>query len=97
MAERDLTHVVVVANAHHHEVLAGRGLLRRRGFFPAELRDPLVGLGGAAIVDGDLVAALGLEMPGHRIAHHAEAEKSHFRHRFLLVRIGPINILRLRR
>ena len=95
-AERDLAHVVVVADAHHHEVLTGRGLLRRRGLLAAELRDPLVGLGGVAVVDGDLVAALGLEMPGHRIAHHAEAQKRHFRHRSCQcpVRFGPINILR---
>ena len=101
VAERHLAHVVVVADAHHHEVLAGRGLLRRRGFFAAVLRDPFVGLGGGAVVDGDLVAALVLEMPGHRIAHHAEAEKCHLRHRFLqscaLCRVGPINILRARR
>ena len=100
VAERDLAHVVVVADAHHHEVLAGRGLLRRRGFLAAVLRDPFVGLGGGAIVDGDLVAALVLEMPGHRIAHHAEAEKCHFRHRFLQLSryvALPINILRSRR
>ena len=57
------------------------GLLRRRGFLAAVLRDPFVGLGGVAVVNGDLVAALVLEMPGHRIAHHAETEKCHFRHR----------------
>ena len=71
VAERDLTHVVVVADAHHHEVLAGGGLLRRRGLLAAELRHPLVGLRGAAVVDGDIVAALGLEVTGHRIAHDA--------------------------
>ena len=31
LAERDLAHVVVVADAHHHEFLALGGLLRRRG------------------------------------------------------------------
>ena len=54
------------------------------GALAAELADPLLGLGGGAVVDGDVVAALVLEMPGHRVAHDAEAEKRHFRHRLLL-------------
>ena len=48
---------------------------------PPNCCDPLLGLGGGAVVDRDLVAALGLEMPGHRIAHDAETEKRHLRHR----------------
>ena len=44
----------------------------------AELLDPLLGLGGGAVVDGDLVPALVLEMPGHRVAHHAKPRKATF-------------------
>src|SRR5262249_45075484 len=58
--------------------------LRRGGTAPAILRHPLLGLGRGAVVDGDLVAALVLEVPCHGIAHHAETEKSHLRHRLLL-------------
>src|SRR3954453_1076587 len=82
--ERDLAQVVVVAHAAHDEVLAfGRGLGGRRAA-PAELPDPFLGLGRGAVIDGDVVAALVLEMPRHGIAHDAETEKSHLRHRFLL-------------
>ncbi len=70
-AKRHLAHVVVVADAHHHDVLSGGGLLRSRGLLAAELGDPLVGLRGVAVVDDDVVAALGFEVTGHGIAHDA--------------------------
>src|SRR5262249_34621570 len=81
---RDLAHVVVVADAHHDEVLPGGGLLRGGGGAPAILLRPLLGLGGGAVVDGELVPALVLEMSGHGIAHDAQAEKRHLRHFVLL-------------
>ncbi len=84
VAEHDLAQIVVVADAGHDEILALGGLLRRRrGFAAAILRDPFFGLGGGAVVDRDLVAALVLEMPCHRVAHHAEPDKRHLRHCFL--------------
>ena len=49
---------------------------------PPMLGDPFLGLGGGAVVDGDVVAALVLEVAGHRIAHHAktdECDRCHFR------------------
>jgi len=56
---------------------AAAGLSGRRRQPAAMLGDPLLGLGRGAVIDGDVVAALVLEVPGHRIAHHAEAEKRH--------------------
>src|SRR5215468_7829131 len=79
-SERDLAHIIVVADASHDEILPfGSSSWGRRGT-PAELRDPLLGLGGGAIVHGDVMPALGLEMTGHRIAHHAEPEKRNLCH-----------------
>src|ERR1051326_933746 len=83
-AEHHLAQVVVVADAGHDEVLARCGFLRRPGAPAAMLRDPFLGLGGGTVVDGDIVAALGLEMAGHRITHHAETEKRDLRHPVLL-------------
>jgi hypothetical protein len=52
-----------------------RGLARRGGG-GRRIRHPGLGLGGGAVVDGDLVAGAG-QMAGHGIAHHAQAEKGH--------------------
>ena len=79
-AERDLTQVVVIADAAHHEILALGGLFRCRGAVAAKLGDPFLGFGAGAVVDGDLVAAFGLQMPRHRIAHDTETQKRHLRH-----------------
>ena len=84
LAQRNGAHVIVVADAHHHEVLAFRGFAWRLGGAAAVFGNPLFGLGEGAVVDGDVVPAFLLEMPGHRVAHHAETEKRHFRHRPLL-------------
>jgi hypothetical protein len=70
-AESHFAQVVIVADAAHDEILAlGRGFGRGSGF-AAELRHPFLGLGGGAVIDGHLVSALGLEMPGHGVAHDA--------------------------
>src|SRR5258708_4064188 len=78
--ERDLAQVMVVADAGHDEILTLRRCPWCRRRTPAELRHPLLGLGGGAIVDRDVVAALDLEVTGHRIAHHAEPEKRNLCH-----------------
>ena len=83
LAEHDFAQVIVVADAGHDEVLAGRGGLRRRRALAAILGDPFVGLGAGAVVDRDVVAALVFQMSGHRVAHHAQADKRHLRHGFL--------------
>ena len=71
---RHLADVVVVADAHHHELgtldRLGRG--GRRAV--AVLGNPLERLGGGAVVDGDLVAGR-RKVAGHRPAHHTETEK----------------------
>ena len=82
LAEHDLAEIVVVADAGHDEVLALGRRLRRRRAAAAMLGHPLFRLGGGAVVDRDLVAAFRLEMPRHRVAHHAEPDKRHLRHRF---------------
>ena len=77
-AEHHLAHVVVVADAGHDEVLAFGGGLRRRRGFAAILRDPFVGLCGGAVDRPYLVAGLGLEVPGHRVAHDARPTNATF-------------------
>ena len=57
-AERDLAQVVVVADAAEHEVGVLGGVRRRRRGLAAVLLDPGLGLGGVAVVDGEVVAAL---------------------------------------
>ena len=51
---------------------------RRRGERAAMLGDPFLGLGGGAVVDGDVVAALVLQVAGHRIAHDAKPRNATF-------------------
>ena len=63
LAERDFAQVVVVADAAHDEILALGCFLRRRGGLAAELRGPFLGLGGGAVVDRHVVAALVLRWP----------------------------------
>ena len=75
------------------------GLLRRRGVLAAVLRDPLVGLGGVAVVDGDLVAALVLEVAGHRDSPSRRDPETPPSPSFppkaaVVARDGPINNLR---
>ena len=83
LAEHHFAQIVVVADAGHDEILALGRLFRGRRAFAAVLRDPFFGLGGGAVVDRDLVAAFGLEMPRHRVAHHAEPDECDLCHRFL--------------
>ncbi len=87
--ERDLAQVMVVADAGHDEILTLGGGPRCRRRTPAELRHPLLGLGGGAIVDRDVVPALDLEVSGHRITHHAEPEKRNLCHEDPPYRISP--------
>src|SRR6478752_1214145 len=78
--ERDFAQVVVVADAAHDEVLAlGRRLGRRRAA-PAVLAHPFFCLRGGAVVDGQVMATLVLEVACHGVAHDAKTEKSCFRH-----------------
>src|SRR4029453_12639900 len=83
-AKRHLAQIVIVANAAHDEVLAlGRGFGCRCAA-PAVLCNPFLRLGRGAVVDGDVVATLVLEMPCHGVPNDAETEKSHLRHPVLL-------------
>src|ERR1700722_10924326 len=83
---------MVVADAGHDEILALGRLFRRRRAFAAVLGHPFFRLGGGTVVDGDLVPAFRLEMPGHRVAHHAEAyecDLCHFVSSMIPVGHGP--------
>ena len=76
----DLAHVVIVADAHHHELGAlGRLGGRRRGPMPVQ-RHPGQRFLRRAVVDGDVVAGRG-EVTGHRRPHHAEPNESNRTHR----------------
>ena len=74
------TKVIVVANAGEDDVGALRGLGGGGGGAAAMLADPFLGLLGGAVVDGDVVAALVLQMASHGIAHHAKSQKRNRRH-----------------
>ncbi len=47
---------------------------------PPYVGDPLLGLGGGAVVDGHVVAAAFGEVPGHRIPHDPKADEGDFCH-----------------
>jgi len=81
LAERHLAQVVVVADAAHHEILAnGCGLGSRR---PCRRTAPPTSQPWRrAVIDRHVMPAFCLEMPGHGVAHDAQAQKSHLRHRY---------------
>ncbi len=81
VAGGDLAQIAVVAHAAEYEIRVPRGLLRRRRHLPAELGNPGLRLAGCAIIDGEIVPALGADMPGHGIAHDAQPNKRNFAHR----------------
>src|SRR5690606_28133906 len=82
LAERHSAQIVIVADTGEDEILILGGLGRcRRGLAGAILLDPRLGLGGIAVVDGQLMAALLEKVPGHGIAHYAQSDKRHLRHR----------------
>src|SRR5579862_3309213 len=74
-SQRHGAHVFVIAYAGEDEVASLSRLAGRRGARASVLRGPAFGLGRRTIVDGRPMT-FGLEMPGHRITHHAESEKS---------------------
>ena len=82
LAQHHLAQIVVIADAGKHEILARCRLFRRRRAVAAVLRHPLVRLGGGAVVDRDIVAALRFEMPRHRVAHHAKSDECDLCHWF---------------
>ena len=80
-ADRHGAQVVVVADAGEDEVLAFGGFAGGLRECAAMLGRPLLGLGRGAVVDGDVVAALLLQVSGHGITHHAkpdERNRCHF-------------------
>src|SRR5262249_49712877 len=80
LSEGDLAKVVIVADTGHDEILTLGGGQGGGGGTPAELRHPFLGLGCGAIVHGNIVTTLGLEMTRHRVTHHAEPEKRYLCH-----------------
>jgi predicted HD phosphohydrolase len=79
LAESDLADVVVVADAHHHELGSFGRLGSASAPRVAVLDDPLERRGGGAVVHDDLVPRL-REMAGHRATHHPQPEKRHTCH-----------------
>jgi hypothetical protein len=61
--------------------LAAGRFLRGLGGLAAELGGPFFGLRDIAIIDGDIVATLLLEVSRHGVAHDAETQKRNLRHR----------------
>src|SRR4029079_16677283 len=79
-SERHLAQIIVVSHAGHHKILALGSSFRVWGRLAAMLFDPLLGLGGGAVVDGHLVPTLVLQVPRHRVAHDTQTQKRHLRH-----------------
>jgi len=71
--------VIVVANAGHHELRTAGRFGRRRRVPARKLRHPAFGLRRAAVIHADFVS-LTLQMPSHRIAHHAKPDKRYLCH-----------------
>ena len=76
----DLAEVLIVANAAEHEIRVLRRLPGGWRQLPAIFRNPRPSLAKRAIIDGEIVPALGADMPGHGIAHDAQADKCNFAH-----------------
>src|SRR6185312_15481048 len=75
LSRRYLAQVVVVADAAEDVFGVQRRLVGRLRSAPtANLFDPRLRLRGIAVVDRDVVAALGEKMAGHREAHHSEPD-----------------------
>ena len=71
--------VIVIAHTGHHEVSAFSSFSRGRGHLATMLFHPGFSLGGGAVIDGNGVP-FGLQVAGHRIAHHAQAQECYVCH-----------------
>ena len=74
LAEHDLTHVVVVADTHHHDVDTFGSLGRRRCSLTTVQRDPRQRFCCRAVEDDEVVTGP-LQVARHRSAHDACTEK----------------------
>ncbi len=85
-AGRHGAQIVVVSDAGKDKLLALRGLAGGRRAAAAKFFDPFLRPRRRAIVNRD-VMAVRLEVPGHGVAHDAEAEERDFCHGLLSARI----------
>src|SRR5262249_12853654 len=86
LAEHDFAQIVVIADAGHDEILTLRGLPRRRRALAAVLLDPFFDFGGGAVINGNLMAALRLEMTRYRVSHDPEPDECDLCHCLLHAR-----------
>ncbi len=77
-ANGDGAQIVVIADTSKDEICVFYGICRSGGIVAAELFGPFGRLRCGAIIDRNIVPALGFEMPRHGITHHTETKKSHF-------------------
>ena len=85
-AKRDRAQVVIIAHAGEDEIGALGSFRRCVAGGAAELLGPLVRLLRRAVVNPHFVAALGLEMPCHGVAHYAKSDEGnccHFAYPFV--------------
>jgi hypothetical protein len=85
-AKRHGAQVIIVADAGEDEIGALGSLGRRVAGGAAKLIGPLAGLLRRAVVNPDFVAALGLEVSRHGVAHHAKSDEGnccHFAYPFV--------------
>ena len=94
-AQGDAAQIVVIADATKHDVSLRRRFTRGAGMVmgpahtggSAKLGHPGLGLGAAAVVDGDAVTGA-RQVASHGVAHDAQAQKGHGLGRCGLVRLG---------
>ena len=79
-SEHDGAQIVVVADAGENEIAIRHRLARRRRGCAAVFRNPVPRLRRRAVIDRQVVTALGLQMARHRKAHDAQPEKCDLRH-----------------
>ena len=75
VSERDGAEVIIIADAGEDEVGVPGGFGGSGGGAPTMFLRPFLRLGSGAVVDSDVVAALFLEMPGHRETHYAQTDE----------------------
>ena len=79
VAHTNAAQVIVIADASHHDFCSLGGFARGGGHAPAVVFHPSLGLGPCPVIDTDVMPRR-LQVPRHRIAHHAKAKECQFRH-----------------
>ena len=77
----DGAHIFVAPHAQQDDLGVPHGFCRCRRASARKLGAPLLGLGRCAVVDPELMPGA-RQVPGHRVAHHPEADEAYAPRRF---------------